>query len=57
MAGSKSFSYYTPKGNETGITVVGEWKSKMMTDDQIRQAVMDFLQTVFNEDQANLAKL
>jgi hypothetical protein len=57
MAGSKSFSYYTPKGNNTGITVVGEWKSSVMSDDQIKEAVMSFLQTVFDEDQANLARM
>ena len=57
LAGSKSFQYYTPKGKETGVTVVGEWKSSAMPDDQIRGAVMGFLQTVFDEDQANLAKM
>ena len=57
MAGSKSFQFYTPKGSETGVTVVGEWKSTVMSDDQIKQAVMGFLQTVFDEDQSNLAKI
>jgi len=57
MAGSKSFQYYTPRGNETAVTVVGDWKSSVMTDDQIRQAVAAFLQTVFDEDQANLARM
>ncbi len=57
MAGSKSFQYYTPRGNETAVTVVGDWKSPVMTDDQIRQAVAAFLQTVFDEDQANLARM
>jgi hypothetical protein len=57
MAGSKSFQFYTPRGNETGVTVVGQWKSSVMSDDQIRTAVMGFLQTVFDEDQANLSKV
>ena len=57
MAGSKSFQYYTPKGNETSVTVIGDWKSGVMSDEQIRSAVMSFLQTVFDEDQANLAKI
>ena len=57
LAGSKSFQYYTPRGNETGVTTIGEFKSPVMSDDQIRQAVMGFLQTVFDEDQANLAKM
>ena len=57
LAGSKSFQYYTAKGNETAVTVVGEFKSPVMNDDQVRQAVMGFLQAVFDEDQANLAKM
>lgn len=57
FAGSKSLQYYTPKGRETGVTVVGEWKSQVMSDDQLKKAVMGFLQTVFNEDQTNLAKM
>jgi hypothetical protein len=57
LAGSKSFQFYTPKGNETSVTVVGEWKSTVMSDDQIKQAVAGFLQTVFDEDQANLSKM
>ncbi len=57
FAGSKSLQYYTPKGKETGVTVVGEWKSSAMPDDQLKKAVMGFLQTVFDEDQANLAKM
>jgi hypothetical protein len=57
LAGSKSIQYYTPRGKETGVTVVGEWKSSAMSDDQIKGAVMGFLQTVFDEDQANLARM
>ncbi len=56
MAGSKSFQYYTPKGNETGVTVVGEFTSKGIPDADLRKAVMAFLETVFNEDQKNLAR-
>jgi hypothetical protein len=57
MAGSKSFQYYTPKGNETAVTVIGNWKSAVMSDEQVRSAVMGFLQTVFDEDQSNLTKM
>ncbi len=57
MAGSKSFQYYTPKGKETGVTVVGEFTSKMIPESQLQKAVMAFLETVFNEDQKNLAKM
>jgi hypothetical protein len=27
IAGSKFFNYYTPKGNKTGVTVIGDFKS------------------------------
>ncbi len=57
MAGSRSVQYYTPKGNDTGVTVVGHWTAKGITDDQLRQAVMAFLDTVFKEDQINLTKM
>lgn len=57
LAGSKSLQYYLPKGKETGVTVVGEWKSSVMSDDQVKKAVMGFLQTVFDEDQANLTRI
>ena len=57
MAGSKSFQYYTPMGAKTGVTVVGEWISPGVPDAVIKAAVLKFLETVFNEDQANLAKM
>ena len=57
MAGSKAFNYYTPKGNKTGVTVVGEFVSKSIPTEQLRKMVMKNLETSFNEDQANLKKL
>ncbi len=57
MTGSKSFQFYPPKGNKTGITVVGEWKAVGIADAQLKNAVMRFLETVFKEDQENLKKL
>ncbi len=57
LAGSKSFQYYTPMGKETGVTVVGEFTSKMLPDAALKKATMTFLETVFNEDQKNLAKM
>jgi hypothetical protein len=57
MAGSKSFQFYTPKGNETAVTVVGEYVSKGVPDAALKGAVLAFLGTVFDEDQKNLAKM
>lgn len=57
MAGSKSFQFYTPKGNETGVTVVGEYVSKGVPDAALKGAVLAFLGTVFDEDSKNLADM
>ena len=56
-AGSKSFQFYIPKGSKTGITVVGDFKSPTLSDSDLKFFVMQFLDTVFNEDQKNLAKV
>jgi hypothetical protein len=57
LAGSKEFEYYTPMGDKTGITCVGEFKAVRMSDDQLRAAVMYFYDKVFREDQDNLAQM
>jgi hypothetical protein len=55
MSGSKFFNYYIPNGNKTGVTVVGDFKSPMIYDEnQLKQAVMSFLEQAFNEDSAYL---
>jgi hypothetical protein len=55
IAGSKFFNYYIPNGNKTGVTVIGDFKSSMMPDEnQLKQAVMSFLEQAFNEDSAYL---
>ena len=55
VSGSKFFNYYIPNGNRTGVTVVGDFKSPIMTDEnQLRQAVLSFLEQAFNEDSAYL---
>jgi hypothetical protein len=55
IVGSKFFNYYTPTGNKTGVTVAGDFKSPMMPDEnQLKQAVMSFLEQAFNEDSAYL---
>jgi hypothetical protein len=57
LAGSKSFQFYTPRGNETGITVVGNWTSNGVPDEALKQGVIAFLETVFREDQTNLSRM
>lgn len=58
LAGSRFFNYYTPIGpKKTGVTVVGEFKSSMMPDSQLKPAVEAFLQKAFEEDAAYLRKM
>lgn len=53
-AGSKAFVYYIPKGNKTGITIVGDFVLSGMDEKTTRDAVMAQLQVTFDEDNANL---
>jgi hypothetical protein len=57
MAGSKFVNYYTPKGNKTEVTVVGEFTSKAMPANQVEGAVRGFLQTMYDEDCAAIKAL
>lgn len=53
-AGSKAFVYYLPKRNETEVNVVGEWKSPIMSDEEVKKRVLRFLERNFEEDTAYL---
>lgn len=53
-AGSRAFVYYIPKGDKTGITIVGEFVLSGMDEKTTREAVMAQLQLTFDEDNANL---
>ena len=57
MAGSRAFQYYTPKGDKTGVTVVGDFTAKGMDDDMVKHMALQNLEIAFNEDNANLKKL
>ncbi len=57
LAGSKAFQYYTPKGDKTGITVVGDFVIKGLDDKATREAVLAQAQITFDEDNANLKKM
>ncbi len=52
MKGSKWINYYTPMGNRTGVTVVGEFQSAMLPGAQLEPAVRKNLEDAFNEDSA-----
>ncbi len=56
LTGSKVMQYYIPMGNRTGVTVAGDYVSKMMPEGQLKSVVIAQLEQAFNEDQANLQK-
>jgi hypothetical protein len=56
MAGTRNFQYYIPKGNKTGVTVVGEFVGKGMDDATVKKTAMQVLDIAFSEDNANLKK-
>ena len=39
MQGSKAFLYYIPKGDKTGVTIVGEYVMSGVSEQDIRDAV------------------
>ena len=57
FAGSRFFLYYTPLGDRTGVTVVGEFTSPSLSDDRLPAAVDRFLSREFEEDSAALRAL
>lgn len=56
LTGSKAFLYYIPKGEKTGVTVVGDYIMKDVDDETVKRAVLAQAQVVFDEDNANLKK-
>ena len=54
LAGSRACAFYIPKGQRTGITVVGDFKMEGANDEETRKALMASLETIFNEDNTNL---
>src|SRR5918995_4999508 len=54
FADSKYFVYYYPLDtngiSKTGVTVVGNFKSNIIPEEQMKPTVLSFLEKVFNED-------
>jgi hypothetical protein len=59
LEGSKAFVYFTPKEETTGVTVVGDFRSATLSDDddQLRQEVLSMVENSFNEENAYLKKM
>jgi hypothetical protein len=56
-AGSRAFLYYTPKGDKTGVTIVGDFVISGLDEKATRDAIMAQMQVVFDEDNANLKRM
>ena len=56
-AGSRAFVYYVPKGNKTGVSVVGDYVVSGANEKTTRDAIMAQLQVSFDEDNANLKQM
>jgi hypothetical protein len=54
LAGSKAMTYYTPMGQKTGITVVGEFVSDTIPESEIKSFVLSLFEKGFDEDVENL---
>ena len=54
LRGSRAFLFYIPKGDKTGVTVVGEYLMEGFDDETVRNVVVAQAQRVFEEDNANL---
>jgi hypothetical protein len=57
LTGTKFVNYYTPKGSRTGVTVVGDFHSKVIPEHQLEGAAREFLKQGFEEDSAYLRKM
>lgn len=58
MKGTTLVQYYIPKGNETGVTIVGDAVSSMpIPDQQLKSMVLQGLDAAYHEDVENLKKL
>jgi hypothetical protein len=56
-AGSRAFLYYIPKGEKTGVTVVGDFVIAGLDEKATRDAVLAQMQITFDEDNANLKRM
>ncbi len=52
FAGSRFFLYYEPRGEKTGVAVVGEFTSSTIPEPEIASAVEAFFSTEFEQDSA-----
>jgi hypothetical protein len=54
FGGSTAFTYYVPRGDETEVDVVGDWKSPSIPESGLKEVVLDYLEHEFLQDTAYL---
>jgi hypothetical protein len=58
LKGSRAFLYYIPKGDKTGVCVVGDYMLQGAEDEQsVRSVVLQQAQIVFDEDNSNMKNM
>lgn len=57
MTGSRAFQYFIPKGDKTGVTVVGDYLIEGLDDAKVKEIVLNQNQALFDEDNDNLKKI
>jgi hypothetical protein len=60
LKGPRAFQYYIPKGDKTGVCVVGDYLVQGFNNDDansIRKVVLGQAQTVFDEDNSNMKNM
>lgn len=57
LGGSKFVTYYSPKGAKTGVSVVGDFQSKVIPAAELQAMVLQTLEHAYHEDNATLRKL
>lgn len=56
LAGSKYFLYYTPRGDRTGVAIVGDFVSPTLPIAKVAEAANSLLDRAFQEDNEALRK-
>lgn len=54
LQGSRAFLYYIPKGDKTGVTIVGDYIMSGANEQTIREVIEKQAQLSFDEDNENL---
>ena len=57
FSGSSFFLYYTPRGEATEVSIVGEFVSPTLPPEEVEPAVLRFFSVEFDQDGAGIGEL